>query len=308
MGGDTARCWVCDAAGLTLRKRSDVERVTPGDFAISDARYGRTAAIYQCRRCGFLQCADLSDVVAQYENLEDPGYEASRPQRVLQARGLLETIRRVLGRDLRDLRLLDVGAGSGPLVEEALAWGIQAEGVEPSAWLGARAASRGLPVHQGTLPHANVRGSFDIVTLIDVIEHALRPLDLLRAAAACARPGGLVVLVTPDVRSLPARVMGWRWWHYRVAHVGYFSPETLDRLVRRAGLDPYATVRPGWVLPLSYLLERVEQYLPSFIRVPRGAWMSRMAVPFNLRDSLMVFARRGPTADALAMQEAASAE
>jgi SAM-dependent methyltransferase len=284
------RCWVCDARALVLKKPSDVSAMQPEDFAISDARYGRTAAVYQCQDCGFLECADMSDVVSYYEALEDRAYMASRPERLLQARRLLQDVARMTGCDLRGLRLLDVGAGSGPLVEEALAGGVRAEGVEPSQWLCARATALGLPVHHGVLPHRDVSGPFDVVTLVDVIEHTTDPVSLLRHAAAEVAPGGVVVLVTPDVSSVAARLLGWRWWHFRLAHVGYYSRGTLERLCQRAGLRAASIGRPGWVLPLPYLLERVERYLP--FRLPRVRRLASVAVPFNLRDSILLIARR----------------
>jgi SAM-dependent methyltransferase len=291
MAAGNLRCWVCDADALALRKPSDVTHLTSADFAISDGRYGRTTAIYQCRSCGFLQCAETREVDSYYRELEDPAYVDSGPERSMQARRLLQLISRLLGRSLSGWRLLDIGAGGGFLVEEARAIGAHAEGVEPSAWLCARARGRGLPVHHGLLPHPDVRGHFDLVTLVDVIEHAPEPLDLLRQAAAAVKPGGFVILVTPDVTSVAARLLGWRWWHFRVAHVGYFSPLTLERLLRRAGLASFRSARPGWVLPLSYLLERVESYLPRGIRLPGARRLTSISIPFNLRDSILVCAR-----------------
>jgi SAM-dependent methyltransferase len=286
---EVSRCWVCDGNELGLVKPSNVASLRPSDFAISDAHYGRTAAVYACRACGFMQCADMNEVVSYYRDLEDDAYVASRPERLMHARRLLRRIARLLGRDLKGLRLLDVGAGSGPLVEEALALGMDAEGVEPSTSLCAEAIRRKLPVHHGVLPHPLVRGPFDVVTLIDVIEHVTDPLALVQSAVAAAKRDGMVVVVTPDVNSIPARILKWRWWHFRVAHVGYFSHRTLEHLCGRAGLAAKRWARPDWVLPLPYLLERVERYLPSAVRLPRSRWMDGVAVPFNLRDSILMF-------------------
>lgn len=290
MNGATRQCWVCESDALVMRKASNIETMRPEDFAITDAHYGRTAAVYECQACGFLECADVRDVVSFYEALEDPAYVASRPERLLQSRRLLRAVARLSGRDLTGLRLLDVGAGSGPLVEEALALGLRAEGLEPSGWLRDHAARLGLPVHHGVLPHADITGAFDVVTLIDVIEHTTDPFSLLRQACEALAPGGLLVLVTPDVSSIAARLLGCRWWHYRTAHVGYFNHRTLRRLCARAGLEAGPHARPAWVLPLPYLLERLERYLP--FRVPRLTSLASVAVPFNLRDSILLVAHR----------------
>ena len=65
------------------------------------------------------------------------------------------------------------------------------------------------------------------MTLVDVIEHVADPLALLRGARDYVAPGGLVLLVTPDVDSVAARLFGKRWWHLRLAHVGYFNRRSL---------------------------------------------------------------------------------
>ncbi len=289
--GDGARsCWVCGAQALVLKRQSTTGVMRSEDFAISDSHYGRTAAVYQCAGCGFLECPDVPDVVPFYEDLEDPAYVESRPSRVLQSRALLRTIARLTGQRLEGLRLLDIGAGSGPLVEAALAMGVRAEGVEPSRWLCEYARRSGLPVHHGVLPHPEAPGPFDVVSLIDVIEHTTSPLDMLGRAVEVLAPGGVVVIVTPDVSSIAASLLGWRWWHYRTAHVGYFNRRTLARLCTRAGLTAGPSVRPGWVLPLSYLVARVGRYLP--FRLPTGALFGSIAVPFNLGDSILLVARR----------------
>ena len=68
----------------------------------------------------------------------------------------------IISRHKKAARLLDVGAGSGILVEEALASGFAARGIEPSSPI---AAQRGLPVTHGVLPNSELPGPFDVVTL-----------------------------------------------------------------------------------------------------------------------------------------------
>lgn len=282
------RCWVCGSAELSLAKPADLVRdLESRDFAISDAHYGRTGEIHACGECGFLQCSDLTDVLGFYESLEDEAYDDTRAARELQARRLLERIRATRAGG----RLLDVGAGSGTLVAEAAAQGYRAEGVEPSVWLQRRAAARGLAVELGTLPHPKLEGPYDVVTLIDVVEHVPDPIGLLARAREVTAPGGVVAVVTPDVRSLAARLLGFRWWHFRVAHVGYFCESTLRLALERAGLGAARLSRPAWYFPADYLVERVETYLPAALRIPPPRWLGRITVPLNLRDSLLAIAR-----------------
>jgi len=291
---DPRRCWICGGEHLRPERPSQLgESARSEDFAITDAGYGRTGALERCADCSFLQCSELSGALAFYEELEDPGYEASRPARALQMRRLLEAVGRRSGWPRR-ARLLDVGAGSGILVEEARRLGYEAQGVEPSRWLQQRARERSLPVELGTLPHPALAGPFDAVTLVDVIEHVSDPIGLLREATRVLAPGGEVVVVTPDLGSWAPRLLGWRWWHFRVAHIGYFDRSTLERALRAAGLAPARVSRPSWVFDARYLIARLGRYLPGGRPLHAPRWTERLHVPLNLRDSLLAVARRAP--------------
>jgi SAM-dependent methyltransferase len=153
-------------------------------------------------------------------------------------------------------------------------------------------------LHEGYFPHPAVEGKkFDVVTLCDVIEHVSRPMELLQAAHRCLVPGGLLVLVTPDIRSFAARVMGHRWWHFRSAHIGYFSRQTMLAALESAGFQVEKIVPYTWWFPLGYVMKRLEAYLPlGFVNRLMGAsrlWavILKGSVPVNLRDSYVYFAK-----------------
>jgi SAM-dependent methyltransferase len=104
-------------------------------------------------------------------------------------------------------RLLDVGCSKGHFLELAQASGWQAVGVELNPRAVEEARARGLDVRHGELPGlAFADASFDVVTLFDVIEHTAAPRALLAACHKALRPGGLLVVTTPDVGGLVPRV------------------------------------------------------------------------------------------------------
>lgn len=285
MAANNHRCWVCGANGLAVERASAVkEPINTSNFAISDSQYGVTGTLYRCGHCKFLECADLSEVQGFYEALEDQVYEEGRAQRGLQARRLLE----ILWRRKSTGRLVDIGAGSGILVEQAGSLGYDAEGIEPSRWLRQRATELGLNVHLGIFPHPEVKPGYDLVTIIDVIEHVPNPVELLQAIAAGIAPDGLGLLVTPDADSLVARMMGAKWWHFRIAHIGYFNRANLEFALDRAGLLPLEVGRPSWYFSAGYLVERLNYYLPRPLRLPVFDFMCRITIPLNLGDSLYV--------------------
>ena len=278
-------CWICGSrSGGLVRSGVASDVLNPACLMITDSSYGRTLDLYRCKTCGFVQAHVDQNVVSLYEDLEDPEYVAGWTERSLQHRRILELVHSHIPTG----RLLDIGAGGGMLVEQALQMGYDAEGIEPSRWLTGVARARSLPVHQGAFPSANVVGEFDVITIVDVLEHVQDPVGLLRAVESSLTRTGLGVVVVPDVGSIVARLLGRKWWHFRTAHIGYFDKETILTALHRAGLAHVLIRRPAWYFPLGYLLERLNRYLPGILRLRNPSRFSRPTVKLNLRDSLLV--------------------
>ncbi|GFO64361.1 class I SAM-dependent methyltransferase [Geomonas paludis] len=281
-------CRVCGGTCFSTWKDGDVlpEAVSADHFKVTDSSYGTTYAIERCAGCGFYQ-GSSSDVLEYYRAMEDPEYESGRIARTRQFRDVIGT----LGRFVPSGRLLDVGAGTGMLVEEALACGYHAEGIEPSRWMSAQARQMGLPVVNGVLPDPRVSGPFAAATLVDVIEHVTDPAQLLAEVHGLIEPGGYLLLTTPDIESVAARVMGRRWWHFRLAHVSYFSSRTISLLLQRCGFEIVHVSRPTWYFELAYLVERLLTFVPGVnFRLP--ARFAKSVVPLNLFDSMQIVCRK----------------
>jgi hypothetical protein len=124
------------------------------------------------------------------------------------------------------------------------------------------------------------------------------PLALLRDARELVAPGGVLLVATPDVASLARRLLGKRWWHFRLAHVGYFDARSLAEACARAGLSVEGRFRAKWFFRVSYLAQRVLRYLPlgAFERLLRTTALGRRVgdavVPLNLFDSWVFVCKR----------------
>jgi 2-polyprenyl-3-methyl-5-hydroxy-6-metoxy-1,4-benzoquinol methylase len=291
---------VCGSQHTTPWKPRSLEReLRPEDFRITDLHYGATLALRHCGDCDFIfaEGEEVCSLVALYEQLSDPEYEQTQDTRRRQMRWLLDKVREFRP---QARALLDVGAGTGLLVAQARGLGLDAIGVEPShALVEAAATHNGVELLQGTFPHAKLQGrKFDVITLVDVIEHVSRPVELLRECAQALSPDGIVVAVTPDVRSIAARLLGKRWWHFRVAHVGYFSRRSMKAARRAAGLREISVFRAKWFFRVRYLAERLSRYLPlgwMNRRASRPGWMNRLygrVVAVNLHDSTVIILAR----------------
>jgi SAM-dependent methyltransferase len=137
-------------------------------------------------------------------------------------------------------RLLDVGCATGEFMLAARAHGWDAYGVEPAASAAEVAkGNTGCDVHAGTLDTAPYPdGWFDVVTLWDVIEHVQSPTSYIADVARLVRPGGLLGITTPNIRCLSYWALGAHWSAVGPnAHIFYFSPGTLKRLMRKSGFS-----------------------------------------------------------------------
>lgn len=135
--------------------------------------------------------------------------------------------------------LLDVGAGSGRLLAAALQAGWQAVGVEADPLFAAEARALKLPIVEGFFPEVSLPGScFDVITMLDVIEHAVEPIALLRAARERLAGGGLLVIQAPNVNSLLVRLEGADNSNFCHGHWNHFMPSSLERAASAAGFEP----------------------------------------------------------------------
>ena len=147
-------------------------------------------------------------------------------------------------------RLLDVGAGSGTLVAQALALGVDATGVDASEAM-ARVAVAKVPgrfVLGGAerLPFA--AHSFDVVTTSLSMHHWESAEDGLREIARVLRPGGRLVLADVERAGSLARVHNACRGHH--SHGRYIGQDEYEELLGRAGLVRVGQerLRRRWVL------------------------------------------------------------
>ena len=290
------RCWACGSSGtVPWRARTLARELNPDDFRITDSHYGATLALRRCCTCDFIfaEGEELENLTCLYEQLTDPEYEKSQDTRALQMKWLISVAHKIRP---QAVSVLDVGAGTGLLVAEARRRGLDAIGVEPSRVLVEVARSQNaVQVLAGTFPHPQLAGRlFDLIFLVDVIEHVRNPLELLRNCGKALSPGGAIVLVTPDVFSFTARIVGKRWWHFRLAHVGYFSKRSLAAITWAAGLTVLKRFRAKWFFRFYYLAERVCQYFPVSglnrlaLQFRPLQWLYQRVIPVNLHDSTVL--------------------
>ncbi len=133
-------------------------------------------------------------------------------------------------------RLLDVGCGLGFSLLAARDAGFDAVGLDPLA-PSDPAARPGRTILRGSIETFEGAADFDVVSMVDVIEHVRDPVATFRAVDRLLVPRGLVICATNDCSSRGAQLLGSRWVHYHRAHLYFFTADTLAKTAEAAGLE-----------------------------------------------------------------------
>jgi 2-polyprenyl-3-methyl-5-hydroxy-6-metoxy-1,4-benzoquinol methylase len=253
------------------RERELEALVDPGTGMLAE-RYGRTIACPLCamppdeherlfvkRGFTFVRCRACALVFSNPqvdESLVLEEYRAGRSNDlwvdVLTSERQLELDRGKFARILDGLepfrgdgRILDVGCSIGLFLRLAVDRGWDGRGIE----FGERALAYArehfaVEVTETPLAEAGFApASFDVVTVLSVLEHTTDPRALLRDVAQVLKVGGALHLIVPNVESLACRVL-----HERAAtfdgrnHLVYFAPRTLTDMLAREGFEARSTV------------------------------------------------------------------
>ena len=134
-------------------------------------------------------------------------------------------------------RLLDVGFGSGALLDAAARAGWEVHGVEVSAAAVQHVRGQHPNVREGLLEDVHYPDQwFDVVIASEILEHLSDPTKFLTEIRRILRPGGLLWATTPHGRGISARLLGTEWSVvYPPDHMQLFSVAGMRRLMRRVG-------------------------------------------------------------------------
>jgi 2-polyprenyl-3-methyl-5-hydroxy-6-metoxy-1,4-benzoquinol methylase len=284
-------CPICNKKRLYLVYPANIKKdYFDKSYLISGSEYGKHLDIYRCLRCGvvFEDMSLVREKIANfYQDLHDQAYEDERQNRTLAFKRIVSKIREFKPSG----KLLDVGCATGSLLVEARNSGYDVYGIEPSSWASEIARKKyNLNVVAGCIEEKDFpREYFDIVTLIDVIEHLYEPKLALQKISRLIKEKGLICVVTPNIESFTARIFGEKWWHIRPSHFCYFPPKTMNALLKATGFEIIFLRTYKWYFSFSYLFQRVLRLL-SFQRRLNFEILKKLTVGINLRDSMEVYA------------------
>lgn len=155
--------------------------------------------------------------------------------------------------------ILDVGCSFGGLLDEARNFGLQPYGVEISEYSANYARSRGIQVFVGDISDIDIgRNRFDIITLIEVIEHLHDPVSVIKKVYNANTEGGVLLVQTANIDGLQSKFWGGNYHYYLPGHLHYFSNTTLRNLLKEVG---YGKVYEFYPVEFGLLPKVVKTFL-----------------------------------------------
>jgi 2-polyprenyl-3-methyl-5-hydroxy-6-metoxy-1,4-benzoquinol methylase len=286
-------CPVCDSARTyNYRKGSfDPDSIGPDHFRITDSHYGQMWNFYKCRDCDFVfsnPTLNEQDLATFYRDLEDPEYSLESEGRSRNFRTILKRLSRI---DKPGNHLLDIGAASGIFLNLAQKQGYRIMGIEPSRFLVNQAREQyGIELFQGVVETFSSSEKFSVITLVDILEHLAEPEPFMTRLEGLIRKDGILVIVTPDINSLAVKLMGKRWWHFRIAHLNFFNQKSLKVLLANHGFDIIKFHRYAWNFSIFYLLTRFFPGLKQKKTLQK--LLKKVHLKLQLFDSWEIYARK----------------
>ena len=258
------RCVACGAEEQVLLYPANVDGdVDASEFSCTSAALARHDDILACVRCGMVSSRPLlagEEILERYADVVDEEYLAEEEGR----RELFEWVLGLLGGYfVRGNRLLEIGSNLGLFLDTARRFGWAARGVEPSRWAVETGRKRfGVDLEQKALEQLDEpAGSADAVVLLDVLEHLVDPLEALRRLRPVLGEDGVLVLSTVNIAGVHARLRRESWpWLIR-PHLHYFTPATLQAILRDAGFRVIEWSLVPRSFHLSYVATRARSNL-----------------------------------------------
>ena len=263
--------------------------------------------ILQCKSCGVYNLDFAGEYQQFIRKYYDRGFFTGGSNRAgyLSYEGDRKAEDKNMANYLKGLRkfvhsgeLLDVGCATGLFMLQAEKAGFTVTGLDVSEYATriAKKRFRGRIKSESIENASYAPGSFNVITLFDVIEHLEDPRAVLVKLHGYLKKNGILALNTGDADSLMAKIQG-KDWHFFIPpqHFFYFSKKNLISLLHQAGFSVLAIDRKGKWVTLRYLFHLARQIqqdaLAKFgFKLVGGITPGKIPIYINLFDNITVYA------------------
>lgn len=194
---------------------------------------------------------------------------------------------------------LDVGCAAGYFVELMQQHGFDSYGTDVSEFI----INQSSPyirhkLHNAPFHATNYKkGSFDLITMFDIIEHLSEPSKELAISRDLLKDKGYIFIVTGNIRSLYAKFLG-KYNHFFAGphHLMLFDHQTIKEILKQNGFKTINISSKGKWVSFEYMLQIAGLSLPlleSLLKTP--VILSKLQnkhLYFHMGDTMMVTAQK----------------
>lgn len=276
------------------------ECVVCKDSSIEDFKLSSGDKIFRCLGCGLewrLSQPNYKELKSLYGKkyffqsgeLKKgyPNYDAVRDSMRSYFKQQLSRIK--IEADQNNGVMVDIGCGPGMFLDEARSSGFKVVGVDISQEVAELAWERyKIPVRVGEFEKILFKNQkFDVITSFQTFEHVRSPIKFLNKAYKLLKPGGILLVTTPDADSLWRLVLGNRWFSYRhLEHLYFWKRSNLSKALDQVGFEGITFFTDSWrkyslaemLLLMSAYGGRFGQMMPQV----NGVFSRLLRIPFPI--------------------------
>lgn len=230
-------------------------------------------------------------------------YIAERMNKQYQYKKIVDKVKGMLNHDGTDSddfdrSWLDVGCGLAFLMDVAFDSGFSVQGIEfNSAAVDYIRSKYTFPVTLGALDEVDFTRKYDVISMMDVIEHLTDPIGDLAKLREVITDDGYLLVYTMDSDSFTSRLLGKRLEDFRRVreHLFFFSRRSISNVLNCCGWEVCEIQSLGHTFELNFLIDRIGLISPlasgALKAVIYPKWLLDANIYINPRTKMLVYAR-----------------
>lgn len=218
----------------------------------------------QCSKCGYIRASNKyflqSKSLYKKDYFMGKEYQNYKDEEVALSKNFQDRIKKIK-KYKKHGYLLEIGSAFGFFLNEAKKY-FKVEGIDVD--LDVVKISRKITksrIKQGDFLYTKYdNNSFDVVCMLDTIEHLREPQKFIQKANRILKKGGVLVIETGDIDTLLPKIQKEKWRLITPPyHLQYFSRRTLAKLLEKNGFEVlYKTVNISFYRTINQTLHRLK--------------------------------------------------
>lgn len=252
---------------------------------------------HQCRKCCLVFLAGSipysNEVLYSYEYIKKRQYDNPRSYVAKAKAKTADLYFSLLESYAAKENILEIGCGTGIVLKVARdrGWNIYGTEVNEVAFSIAKDYLNTRNIKLGNLTEDMFPDSFfSAIVMFDVIEHISDPLSLMEVLSKKLKRCGFLLLISPNINSISARILKEKWPHFFLEHACLYSPKSIVYLLEKYH---FKIIKNGWA-PKFVSLEMLRSHLECnpdiflskvlLVLFKTVSYFEKIAFPFNIGE------------------------